>query len=128
MTIEHVALWAHDIEKSREFYCTYFGGTAGEKYINESKEFESYFISFETGARLEIMHMRGKTGPGDTAERYTGYSHFAISVESKSLVNSLALQIEKDGYQVVSSPRTTGDGYYEACVLDPDGNRVEICA
>ncbi|HNX60051.1 MAG TPA: VOC family protein [Spirochaetota bacterium] len=90
MIIEHVALWAHDLEKSREFYCTYFGGEAGEKYVNESKEFESYFIRFETGARLEIMHMRGKTGPGDTEERYIGYSHFAISVESKSLVDTLA--------------------------------------
>lgn len=128
MIIEHVALWAHDLEKSREFYCKYFGGKAGEKYVNESKGFESYFIRFETGARLEIMHMRGKTGPEDSAERYTGYSHFAISVESKSLVNTLVLQIEEDGYPVVSGPRTTGDGYYEACVLDPDGNRVEICA
>ncbi len=128
MTIEHVALWTTDIEKSKNFYCTYFGGTAGEKYVNDTKGFESYFICFESGARLEIMTMCGKTGREDNSERYVGYSHFAVNVDSKSIVNTLALKIEEAGYPIVSGPRTTGDGYYEACVLDPDGNRVEICA
>lgn len=127
MNIEHVAIWTMDIEKLKDFYVTYFEGVAGDKYINHKKQFESYFIKFDSGARLEVMQM--PTIPlnlNDTINQYIGLIHIAISVGSAEKVNNITNSLRKDGYRVVSEPRYTGDGYYESCILDPDGNRIEI--
>ena len=114
MQIEHVAMWTKDLERLKTFYVTYFGATAGEKYVNDEKEFESYFLTFDSGARLEIMRMPGildVQGAGPEAQFY-GYTHLAFSVGSPKKVDELTTQIEQDGYKVVSGPRNTGDGYY----------------
>lgn len=127
MKIEHIAIWTKDIERLKKFYVDYFGGTAGEKYTNTKKQFQSYFIKFETGARLEIMQK--PTIPdnlNDTINKYIGLIHIAISVGSAEKVNNLTEKLRTNGYSVVSEPRRTGDGYYESCILDPDGNRIEI--
>lgn len=127
MKIEHIAIWTKDIERLKKFYMDYFGVTAGEKYTNTKKQFESYFIKFESGARLEIMQK--PTIPdnlNDTINEYIGLIHIAISVGSAEKVNSLTETLKNNGYSVVSEPRHTGDGYYESCILDPDGNRIEI--
>ncbi len=128
MQIEHVAIWTRDLERLKTFYVTYFGATAGEKYVNSEKEFESYFLTFDSGARLELMHMSGilEIQRAGAEAQFYGYTHLAFSVGSPKKVDELTTQFQKDGYQVISGPRHTGDGYYESCVLDPDGNRVEI--
>lgn len=127
MRIEHIAIWTRNIEKMKMFYTNYFGGVAGEKYINSKKSFESYFIKFDSGARLELMQM--PTIPlnlNDIVNQYTGLIHIAFSVGSIEKVNSLTNELMKAGYSVVNEPRYTGDGYYESCILDPDGNILEI--
>ncbi len=125
MKIEHVAIWTNNLEGMKEFYVNFFQGVAGEKYINEKKQFESYFISFESGARLEIM--RNKSLVEINKEKdFTGYAHLAFSVGSKEKVDELTSTLREKGYKVISGPRTTGDGYYESCIIDPDGNKVEI--
>lgn len=127
MKIEHIALWTKDLERLRAFYEHYFHAKAGEKYINPKKQFESYFLSFEDGCRLELMQM--PTVPDSTNDAYqqfTGYIHVAVSTGSKEKVDELTLQLKQDGYEILDGPRTTGDGYYESVVLDPDNNRVEI--
>jgi lactoylglutathione lyase len=125
--IEHVAIWTRDIEKLKMFYTNYFGGTAGEKYTNSKNSFESYFIKFDSGARLELMQMpKIPLNLNDTADQYTGLIHIAISLGSIERVDSLTEELMKAGYSVVSEPRFTGDGYYESCILDPDGNRLEL--
>lgn len=127
MKIEHIAIWSRNIETLKNFYVNYFGGIAGEKYINTKKQFESYFIRFESGARLELMQMA--TIPdnlNNTREQYLGLIHIAFSVGSKEIVDKLTEDLRNAGYNVVGEPRYTGDGYYESCILDPDGNRVEI--
>jgi lactoylglutathione lyase len=127
MYIRHVAIWSKDIDKLRAFYEAYFGAKAGKRYINPAKQFESYFLSFASGALLELMQkpeLLESSGDGD--KQIAGYSHLAISVGSKKEVDLLTARLEKDGFQIISEPRQTGDGYYESCVLDPDGNRVEI--
>ncbi|MFZ5966213.1 MAG: VOC family protein [Bacillota bacterium] len=127
MRIEHVAIWTRDLERLKKFYEEYFGGKAGEKYVNEKKGFESYFISFDTGARLEIMKKASiPENMNSTIDEYLGLIHLAFSVGSKEKVDELTSELRSKGYRVVSGPRTTGDGYYESCVLDPDGNRLEI--
>lgn len=127
MKIEHIAIWTRDIEKLKKFYVDYFDGSAGNKYTNSSKNFESYFISFESGARLEIMQMPSiPLNLNDTVTQYIGLIHLAISVGSIEKVNKLTNTLMNAGYEVVSKPRHTGDGYYESCILDPDGNRIEI--
>lgn len=127
MKIEHIAIWTRNLEDLKSFYITYFGGTAGEKYSNPTKAFESYFISFDSGARLELMQMPGiPENENDAFDQYTGIIHLAISVGSVDRVDSLTQELRKSGYQIVSEPRYTGDGYYESCALDPDGNRLEI--
>jgi lactoylglutathione lyase len=125
--IEHVALWTRDLERLKAFYETYFQARAGDKYVNPDKQFESYFLTFSSGARLELMRM--PTIPeslNDVEAQFTGYIHLALSVGSRKQVDDLTARLREDGYRVVDGPRQTGDGYYESCILDPDGNRIEI--
>ena len=127
MKIEHLAIWARDIERLRSFYETYFGAKAGERYVNQKKNFESYFLSFEMGPRLEIMRMPAiPDNQNDVHRQYLGLIHFALSVGSKEKVDAITNQLRSDGFEIVGEPRTTGDGYYESVVLDPEGNRIEI--
>lgn len=127
MKIEHLAIWVRDLEKMKHFYTTYFQGKAGKKYHNPKKNFESYFITFDEGCRLELMHNPNiPEGQNDAFKQFTGMIHFAISVSNKENVDTLTEKLEKDGFQIVGAPRTTGDGYYESVVLDPEMNRVEI--
>lgn len=130
--LEHVAIWTGRLEEMKVFYCAYFGGTAGEKYRSRSAHhigFESYFVQFKGGSRLELMSMPGipaaGRGPGQEA---MGLTHLAFSVPDKAQVEALARRAAAEGRPVVLAPHQTGDGYYEACILDPDGNRVEIAA
>lgn len=124
MNIEHIALYAKDLEKTRKFYIKYFGAVSNEMYHNVKTGFKSYFLSFSSGARLEIMNKPEISG-GKNADCF-GYAHFAFSVGSKKKVDELTERLKSDGYCVVSGPRTTGDGYYESCVLDDEGNQIEI--
>ena len=127
MYIEHLAIWTKDIEKMKSFYCNYFNATAGNKYVNEKKQFQSYFLSFEKGPRLELMQMTGvPESQNDTYNQFTGIIHFAVSVGSEETVNELTHQLSTDGYELIDGPRWTGDGYYESVVLDPEQNRIEI--
>ena len=127
MHIEHIAIWTNNLEELKSFYQTYFQARAGEKYMNPDKGFESYFLAFVSGARLELMRMPGiPESRNDIDDQFTGYIHLAISVGSEQEVDSLTARLRQDGYRVVGKPRRTGDGYYESVVLDPDGNRVEI--
>lgn len=123
MRIEHVALWTSNLERSKHFYETYFGATAGTKYTNTQRQFESYFLQFEGGARLELMQMPGVVAADG---QLRGWAHIAIATGSQQAVDALTNRLEQAGYTVSSQPRTTGDGYYESVVLDPDGNPIEI--
>jgi lactoylglutathione lyase len=127
--IEHVAVWTEDLMRLAEFYSFYFDAKAGAKYANPAKGYESYFLSFAGGARLELMKSStlqpAKLGRG--AQRM-GLTHLAISVGSSDAVDGITKRLLADGYDVVDGPRRTGDGYYESVVLDPDGNCIEITA
>ena len=125
MKIEHLAIWVSDIEEMRRFYEQYFNAKAGEKYVNPKKNFTSYFLSFEEGARLELMH-KPEISVLKQDKEHLGYIHFAISVGSKEKVDALIAKLREDNYKITGEPRTTGDGYYESVVLDPEGNRIEI--
>ena len=124
MHIEHIAVWTYDIKRLKSFYETYFEAQASAKYINAEKQFESYFLTFASGARLELMQT--PTVVPAHEGQFSGYAHLALSAGSEAQVDSLTARLRKDGYQVVSGPRCTGDGYYESVVRDPDGNRIEI--
>lgn len=127
MKIEHVAIWAKDLEKLKEFYIKYFSAVANDKYFNPTKDFSSYFLSFDSGARLEVMQMPTIPVSLDNPyQQFTGFIHLAFSVGSEEKVDSLTQQLVKDGFELLDGPRTTGDGYYESCILDPEGNRIEI--
>lgn len=124
MHIEHIGIWTRQLEAQKTFYETYFSAQAGPKYTNPKTYFESYFLVFANGARLEIMQAPD-VGDRETGRR-VGYAHIAFSVGSREQVDRLTERLEADGYPVVGRPRTTGDGYYESVVLDPDGNHLEI--
>ncbi|EBF5128625.1 VOC family protein [Listeria monocytogenes] len=124
MKIEHVALWTTNLEQMKQFYVTYFGVTANDLYENKTKGFTSYFLSFEDGARLEIMSRTDVTGK--TTGENLGWAHIAISTGTKEAVDELTEQLRQDGFAIAGEPRMTGDGYYESVVLDPEGNRIEI--
>ena len=127
MHIEHLAIWVKDIEAMKAFYCKYFYATANEKYTNSSKGFQSYFLSFDGGPRLELMQMPSvPASSNDVYDQFTGLIHFAISLGSKEKVDALTAQFQNDGFEVLDGPRTTGDGYYESVILDPEKNRIEL--
>lgn len=125
MRIEHAAIYVNDIEAEKKFFTRYFGASAGEMYHSKNTGFSSYFLSFDGGARLELM-----TAPRlqdmDKLPLRTGFAHLAFSVGSRGEVDALTERLRADGYAVVSGPRVTGDGYYESCILDAEGNRIEI--
>ncbi|WP_407506178.1 VOC family protein [Vibrio parahaemolyticus] len=115
MKIEHIAIWTERLEELKAFYEKYFNAVSNDKYHNPTKQFSSYFLSFESGVRLELMSME-----------VTGLAHFAFALGSELAVDQLTKTLVDDGYQWIDGPRYTGDGYYESCVLDPDGNRIEL--
>ena len=125
MKIEHIALYVNDLEGARDFFVRYFGAISNEGYHNTRTDFRSYFLTFEDGARLEIMTKPDLTDSGDFLNRY-GYAHLAFSVGSREAVNDLTARLKADGYPVYSGPRVTGDGYYESCILGFEGNIIEI--
>ena len=127
MRIEHISMYVNDLEKEKEFFELYFGAKAGNQYVYEEIGFRSYFLEFQDGARLELMHSTEM----DDVEKYrkrTGFIHIAFAVGRKENVDRMTEKIKNDGYEVISGPRTTGDGYYESCILDPEGNQIEITA
>jgi lactoylglutathione lyase len=157
MKIEHIAIWVKDIDKVCEFYRKYFGGVVHPIYYNPTKQFTSRFITFDDGARLEVMHrpdidvgienvwtvtsLQSNTHRSANEKmraffrfltsavfhvEHLGFTHLSFSVGSKEEVDHLTQQMSSDGISVVGQPRTTGDGYYESVVLDPEGNRIEI--
>ena len=125
MKIEHIAMYVNDLEKAKDFFVNYFGVSSNDGYHNKSTDFRSYFLTFDDGARLEIMNKPAMSDDEKMLSR-TGYIHIAFSVGSKENVDSLTALLKEDGYEVVSGPRTTGDGYYESCIVGIEGNQIEI--
>lgn len=125
MKIEHIAMYVQDLEKTRDFFVKYFAAKSNVMYHNPNTDFKSYFLSFDDGARLEIMQKPGVEAQTENQMR-TGFIHVAISVGSKEQVDKLTETLKQDGYTVTSGPRTTGDGYYESCVVAVEENLIEI--
>ena len=125
MRIEHIAMYVNDLEKAKEFFVKYFNATSNEGYHNKTTDFRSYFLSFDDGARLEIMN-KPQMSDEEKGLNRTGYIHIAFSLGSKEAVDMLTEKIRNDGYNVISGPRTTGDGYYESCIIGIEGNQIEI--
>lgn len=127
MKIEHVAVWTLNLERMREFYETYFQASAGPLYMSRrQKGFRSYFLTFPTGARLELMTIDGLERDSEVGPVVPGYAHLAFATGSRQAVDELTQRLRLEGQTVVEGPRQTGDGYYESLALDPDGNRIEI--
>ncbi|MCR4646020.1 MAG: VOC family protein [Oscillospiraceae bacterium] len=125
MHIEHIALYVNDLEKARAFFVTYLGGRSNDGYRNPRTGFRSYFITFDGGARLELMHKPAMHDDARHPDR-TGYAHIAFSVGSRERVDALTETLRQAGYTIISGPRTTGDGYYESCIAVIEGNLIEL--
>ena len=125
MRIEHIAMYVNDLDAARDFFVRYFNAKSNEGYHNKTTDFRSYFLSFDDSSRLEIMN-KPIMEDSEKALVRTGYVHIAFSLGSKDAVNSLTEKLKEDGYDVISGPRTTGDGYYESCIVGIEGNQIEI--
>ena len=125
MRIEHIAMYVNELDVVRDFFVKYFNAKSNEGYHNKTTDFRSYFLSFDDGVRLEIMNKPIMEDSEKTLAR-TGYVHIAFSLGSKAAVDSLTEILKHDGYDVISGPRTTGDGYYESCIIGIEGNQIEI--
>lgn len=126
MRIEHVALCVKNLERSREFFEKYFAARSSGLYCNPKTGFSSYFLSFEDGARLELMNYSDTADDREKGAHTAGYAHIAFSVGSRESVVSLTERLRADGYRIVGEPRTTGDGYFESVIADPEDNLIEI--
>ncbi|MFH4964801.1 VOC family protein [Gaetbulibacter sp. M235] len=128
MVIEHVAIWTKNIERLKDYYSEYFSGEANEKHSNSKNQFESYFLSFQSGSRLEIMSMIGipENLNDRVCKQHLGIIHLAFEVSSTNEVDEMAERLRRDAHEILSGPRITGDGYYEFETLDPDNNRIEV--
>jgi lactoylglutathione lyase len=126
MRIDHVAVWARDLESLREFYVAQLGGRSGARYDNPRTGFRSYFVSFDEGARLELMSRRAEGSEGAAGEGRSGWAHVALCLGSREAVDATTARLAARGVTVLGPPRVTGDGYYEAVVEDPEGNRIEL--
>lgn len=127
MKIHHIAIWVNDIEKVRNYYMKHFGASSNELYINQATGFSSYFLRFDSGCQIEIMHRIDiPENLNDTIKQHQGYIHLAIEVASEEEVDEKAKELSLAGYPILRGPRVTGDGYYEFETLDPEGNRLEI--
>lgn len=125
MKIEHIAMYVNDLEAAKEFFVKYFNATSNNRYHNLKTDFRSYFLSFEDGARLEIMNKPNMLDSKKDISR-TGYIHIAFSLESAEKVDQLTAKLLEDGYEIISGPRITGDGYYESSVICFEGNQIEL--
>ena len=125
MHIEHVAIYVNDLEATKDFFVKYFNATSNEGYHNKTTDFRSYFLNFDDGARLEIMNKPQMKDDEKSLNR-TGFVHIAFSLGSKKAVDELTEKLKNDGYEIISGPRTTGDGYYESCIIGIEGNQIEI--
>jgi lactoylglutathione lyase len=128
MTLEHVAIWTSQLEVLKNFYVNFFNGVPNQKYINPQKKFESYFLHFASGARLELMSRPDiPENLNDTVgEQYRGIIHLAFGVDTMAEVDNKAREMKAAGFPILSGPRKTGDGYYEFETIDPDKNRIEV--
>ena len=123
--IEHAAMYVNDLEAARDFFTRYLGGESDAGYHNRATGFRSFFLRFEGGARLELMNKPDMTDGKKSLNR-TGYAHLAFSLGSREAVDALTERLRAAGYEIVSGPRVTGDGYYESCVVAIEGNQIEL--
>jgi len=130
MTIDHVAIWTTHLERLKDFYVEYFNGSANEKYTNREKHFESYFVTFDSGTRLELMQMPDipENLNDPIVKQHRGIIHLAFGVENMDMVNEEFNKLKHAGFKIIRGPRKTGDGYYEFETQDPDNNRIEVSA
>ena len=125
MNIEHIAMYVRNLEAAKDFFVKYLGAASNSGYHNKNTDFRSYFLSFDSGARLEIMTRLEMADSHNDIAR-TGYIHIAFSLGSKEKVDELTARLKADGYEVLSGPRTTGDGYYESCIVGIEVNQIEL--
>ncbi len=127
MKLHHIAIWANDLDKIRDYYIKHFAATSNEMYTNPNTGFRSYFLSFASGSQIEVMH-RGDIpdNKNNTVEQYKGYIHISFLVGSREEVDAKAKELGDAGFPILRGPRVTGDGYYEFETLDPEGNRLEV--
>lgn len=125
MKLAHVALYVQDLEGMKAFYTAHFAARANEGYHNPQTGLRSYFLQFDGGVSLELMHRPQLVAAGESGPR-VGYAHLAFGTGSKAEVDRLTQRLQQAGCVLQSGPRTTGDGYYESCLLDPEGNQIEL--
>jgi len=125
MRIDHVAIYVYDLEKTKKFFETYFSAKSNELYHNPKTGLSTYILSFESGARLELMTRPDIVTTNPSLFR-SGYIHLSFSLGNKESVDLLTQRLKDNGYKIVSGPRVTGDGYYESCVEGPEGNLLEL--
>ena len=125
MTIHHTAVYVNDLQAARDFFIKYFGAVSNDGYRNVNTGFCSYFLTFDDSSRLEIMTRPDMDDAAKTPYR-TGYAHIAFGTGSREAVDSLTARLRDDGYEVMSGPRTTGDGYYESCIRAVEDMIIEI--
>ena len=127
MKLDHIALYVDDLEAMKSFYTRHFGASANEQYRDRRTGLRTYFLSFEGGARLEIMQ-RSEVSPRASSGNTLGFTHISFKLGSQEKVDQLTTRLQEVGCPLLNGPRVTGDGYYESVLTDPEGNQIELVA
>ena len=125
MYIHNVGIFVKDLEGAKAFFESYFGAKLFKTYNEPESNYYSYIMDLDGQAKLELMNKPDMYDMEKPLNR-TGFIHIAFSVGSKEKVDELTENLKAAGYDVVSGPRTTGDGYYESCIVGIEGNQIEI--
>lgn len=126
MKIDHIALFCRDLEQMRQFFIDHFEAVSNKLYHNPRTGLRTYILTFPDGStRLELMQ-RPDTIDLDPSKPNIGFIHVSFAVGSIEAVDEKTIELREAGYKVVSGPRNTGDGYYESCILGPEGIQIEI--
>jgi len=123
LNIDHIGIRVTDFQKSLHFYQKF-----GFISIREDYEEHVFVLRHPSGIVLNLLdntnnNFNQSNVLMDTENRYPGYTHYAIAVES--IADSIQFLHSID-CKITEGPVTFGNGQTSVFIRDPDRNVIEF--